>query len=86
MAGSPKPEKDRSAATGASEADAVRPVPFERRPDAGPGKGPAPDGPPDAAETAGVKRRDGDAQKTPKSAPGAIDPAKLDSESDDGAG
>lgn len=87
MAGSPKPEDDNSAATGASEAEAARPVRFAPRPDAGPGRGDAlGDGAPDAAEAAGTKRPDGDGRRTPETAPGAIDPKDLDASSDDGAG
>lgn len=87
--GSPKPEQDASAATGASEADAVTPVEFKKKPDAGPSGGSRPsekDEPPDAAELAGTKRRDGEAREDGKAGPAAVSPEDLTTESDDGAG
>lgn len=84
--GSPKPEAEDSAATGASAAEAERPVDFEPDRGAKPGKGKDPkDQPPDAAERLGTKRRDGEKDETNGAPPGAVSPENLTTESDDGA-
>lgn len=84
MAGSPKVNDDKTAATGESEPDAARPVRFEPKESARPGKGKeALDQPPDAAELAGTKRKDGQTDRD-VAPPGAVSPDKLTTESDDG--
>lgn len=83
--GSPKPEAEDGAADGASEAEAERYVHFEPDRSAGPGADKDPKRePPDAAELAGTKRRDGEREPRDKSAPGAIATEDLTTETDDG--
>lgn len=85
---SPTPAKDDSAATGASEADAAKPVDFEKNAGDGPharSDRSEKDEPPDAAELAGTKIRGGD-ENGGKAGPGAVSPEDLTTDNDDGAG
>lgn len=78
----------RSAATGESEVEAARQVKFEPKPSAGPGAGPKPDtgdGAGDASQAARSKRNPDDDPEA-KSAPGAVAPKDVTTESDDGVG
>lgn len=83
---SPKPQDDKTAATGASEAEAARQVKFEPgnsgkdegRKDRG-------DDPPDAAEKLGTKRRDGEKGPDDRPPSEAVSARRLTTETDDGA-
>ncbi len=82
--GSPKTDNALPGA-GKSEADAVRPVRLEKRPDAGPDKAGATGGAgggPGAGRSNGGRENDHDAGKP---ASGAIAPDDLNTENDDGA-
>jgi hypothetical protein len=83
MSGSPKTGDD-NLSTGASEAEAARPVPFRPGREGHPGKGgkQGDDGQPDAAEAAGTKRKSGDHEPAPE--PGAVRTSDLNTENDDG--
>ncbi len=80
---SPKPQSDRTLADGVSEADAVRPIPFEQDAKDGPGEGGRGDEPPDAAELAGTKRKSG-GRSGERSTPGVTPVDELNGENDDG--
>ena len=82
--GSPKPERRDSLSDGASEAEAARPVDFEKDkasgPDAEAGAGSEPADAEDAMGAKGPpKRREG------APAPGTVAPEDLSTETDDGA-